>query len=1048
MLESLGRPPRLPQDIRLLSLDVFDTALRRDCAQPEHIFRRVEERLAAQGTAVAGFAELRRRAEALARETAFAAHGCPEVTLEAIYAHLASLSGLPAALAETAKALEITAEQQAVSAERPILDLYDQAVRAGIPVVFVSDMYLPRPVIAALLAACGYQGEPTLFVSAERMRTKGDGGLFADLLATFELAGNRVLHIGDHPHADGAAPAALGIRHLPYAHTRRAMAKDRPPAAPGLALSARKAAHWPTQPTLPAGPALLDFLGRTYGPAIHGGYVRWITEQVREMRPDAVLFFSRDGYFPKRLYDAARQRQPDLPPAAYCCVSRSVLNLARITDCDEGAVAFLLSGTMPRNAGQILARCGLPLAGDRGMALLAEHGLTPQTVVTNDAGNRAAMADLLAGLAVPLRERAAAMRAALTGYLARFGCAAMDRVAVVDLGWSGNSFRAFAATLADLGFGGELTGLFLGLLAPAPGVRDGGPWPVPFLTNILADLGEAVGDGPDPASALGPVALLEVLHAAPHGGVGGYEYRHGAFRPVFADNPPERAQYERSVAVYQAACLDALSAMDPDDAALSREACREALIDLCLHPTKEEASVLGELEHYDGIEHTGDGAALAPGLPPDADAGDIRQELARAYWKSGFLARNSAACRRAGLLPDAAPAAGRHAPAPPPRPQKTILVLTHELSRTGAPIVLLNWLAWLRRHTDFALRIIRLWNHGDLLPEFAALGPVCSYYDDIAAPGLSRSQHEAALADFCGAPVSFVFGNTAFCAEMYDLAASLGAPIVTNVHELESVLCQGVGAERLGAMYRHTDRYVAGSPSVAQNLIANHPIPAARVDMVHESIIPTVRAADLAAKDALRRRLDIPGEAVVVLGCGTIEARKGVDIFIEVAARVRRRLGRQVLFYWVGAPSAGHPLDTDALVAAHGVAGGVVFTGQTPTPKDYFLAGDLFLLPSREDCVSLVGLEACECGLPVVCFEGAGDLPAFVRPEAGEAVAYGDAAAMADSVAGLAADAPRRKALGRAARKKLLASHVTDRAAPFLLESCLSALRRWPGRAG
>ena len=249
--------------------------------------------------------------------------------------------------------------------------------------------------------------------------------------------------------------------------------------------------------------------------------------------------------------------------------------------------------------------------------------------------------------------------------------------------------------------------------------------------------------------------------------------------------------------------------------------------------------------------------------------------------------------------------------------------------------------------------------------------------------------------------------------------------------------------ESLEAMGRRTTRFVAGSPSVRDNLIANHGVDPARMDMVHESIVPTVRAADLADKAALRRRLGIPTGAVLVLGCGAVEERKGVDLFIEMAGLVHRRLGGGVLFYWIGAPDPVAPLDTDALAAAHGVADVLYFTGPTPTPKDYFLAGDLFTLPSREDCVSLVGLEACECGLPVVCFEGAGDLPAFVHPEAGLAVPHGDVRAMTEAVVALVLDAPRRKALGRAARTRLLATHVTDRAAPFLLRSCLETIRQW-----
>ena len=81
-----------------------------------------------------------------------------------------------------------------------------------------------------------------------------------------------------------------------------------------------------------------------------------------------------------------------------------------------------------------------------------------------------------------------------------------------------------------------------------------------------------------------------------------------------------------------------------------------------------------------------------------------------------------------------------------------------------------------------------------------------------------------------------------------------------------------------------------------------------------------------------------------------------------------------------------------------GLAAHVTFLGPKPNPRDWFRAGDVFLLPSREDPFPLVCLEAAEAGMPVVCFAEAGGMPDFVEDDAGFVVPYLDVEAMAEAV--------------------------------------------------
>ena len=53
---------------------------------------------------------------------------------------------------------------------------------------------------------------------------------------------------------------------------------------------------------------------------------------------------------------------------------------------------------------------------------------------------------------------------------------------------------------------------------------------------------------------------------------------------------------------------------------------------------------------------------------------------------------------------------------------KQILFISHDASRTGAPILLLNFLRWFKQNTDIPFRII-LAKTGELEPYFKELAP-------------------------------------------------------------------------------------------------------------------------------------------------------------------------------------------------------------------------------------------------------------------------------------------------------------------------------------
>jgi 1,2-diacylglycerol-3-alpha-glucose alpha-1,2-galactosyltransferase len=114
-----------------------------------------------------------------------------------------------------------------------------------------------------------------------------------------------------------------------------------------------------------------------------------------------------------------------------------------------------------------------------------------------------------------------------------------------------------------------------------------------------------------------------------------------------------------------------------------------------------------------------------------------------------------------------------------------------------------------------------------------------------------------------------------------------------------------------------------------------------------------------------RRELGINNGEFVVMGCGQVQPRKRVDVFVEAA-----RALPELRFVWVGGmPFKGIAADRGAMeqVMSNHPAN-VTFTGliDRVAVERWYRAADLFFLPSMQETFGLVILEAAAAGLPLL----------------------------------------------------------------------------------
>jgi glycosyltransferase involved in cell wall biosynthesis len=347
-----------------------------------------------------------------------------------------------------------------------------------------------------------------------------------------------------------------------------------------------------------------------------------------------------------------------------------------------------------------------------------------------------------------------------------------------------------------------------------------------------------------------------------------------------------------------------------------------------------------------------------------------------------------------------------------PARRKRVLVVGHDAARAGAQIVLLTMLAEWKASAACDFRLVLL-GDGVLRPDFEALCPTLVLSDHAR-----ETARIAALEAFCEQRPDVVLVNTVVCGPFLPHLKRLGAPIATYVHELQKSIERWAPGPVMSTTVENSDHFIAVSSPVAENLSCNHGIPPEKISTLHP-YIKTRHHVSRNLMDSLRSELGVRVGEKIVFGCGTVDWRKGPDLFVEAALEVLKKIPT-ARFFWIGGDGGD-----EAAARARSLATDprILFLGERKNPRDYFALGSAFLLSSREDPFPLVALEAADAGLPIVCFEGAGGIPGFVGNEHGRTVPFEDNQAAAAALVEFLSDGECRKSVGMAAQVAVRSRH-------------------------
>ena len=391
-----------------------------------------------------------------------------------------------------------------------------------------------------------------------------------------------------------------------------------------------------------------------------------------------------------------------------------------------------------------------------------------------------------------------------------------------------------------------------------------------------------------------------------------------------------------------------------------------------------------------------------------------------------------------------------------------MLVVLHEATLTGAPMNILHFLRWLRVHEPVSIHTLVL-TDGQLRPRFDEVGAV-TVLDRHPLPsglgvlqrGLQQMGSRHAWRPLAAArmlPQMRRLGHfdLVWCNSLTSVSAlrylAHDGVVIAHVHELEVAYRLWRVQHDIELFQTRPDRWIAASGSVGRMLIDEARLPPDRVLVHHEFIDAQTIASrpidERAVADA-RKECRIPSDAAVVVGAGTVDWRKGPDLFVQLACEVRRRRRRPVHFVWVGGDLTSPDWervrsDRDRAGADH-----VHFVGTRPDPLPWYSMADVFAITSREDPFPLVGLEASALGIPVVTYRNGG-MPELLESAGGEArlgiIDHLDVGGMARRIGELLDSDSVRRETGSALQHQVLSTHDVSVAAPRLWADVVSLVR-------
>lgn len=639
-------------DFQTVSFDIFDTLVHRLTETPVDVFDAVRSKLMTSELAlfhpklIDNFPYLRRISEQKAREVRVKQlGGDAEIHFDEIYDQLVLQYSMDNTTRQLLQETELSLEKLFLYRSQDGFAKYSEAIAKGKRVLFISDMYLPQGFLIEVLRNLGFQAASTetVFVSCEHRCNKHSGKLYQVVQKQCDLNLKTWLHFGDNLHADVESARKMGLfaEHATWSKVNN-VPRHSSKIADTLPESIMGGIHLPQHKAIYQSENGYQDLGyRVFAPMIFGYYV-WLQQQLKDFQADKILFFARDAYLIQQIHEIIYPQYNI--PSEYIYLSRKSLYPLSLTDFPLWRMDYLVGSRAPRTLATICANYGLNMA--RLNSKMAQFGLQPETIITGENHHLAAQFfgicfEELMDISVSNREQYA------TYFLDKI--ANCQKVAIVDIGWTGNIQTAFSRVIQEKRPDIQLSGFYLGLnLGTARNLSSQNPM-LGYFMNLWQNPEN------DKLIGQGGAELLEFVLTSSEGSTLGYHKdEQGNISPILEQKNSQEQDYERKALEVQKGVLAfvrdyAFLLHEFPLAALNSLQWTKPFCELVQNPSREQITLLGDLTHSDAAGSNQDRAPLAPKVSLFHRlfrTKKYRRVYAHAFWKKGFYYRNQRDPRR------------------------------------------------------------------------------------------------------------------------------------------------------------------------------------------------------------------------------------------------------------------------------------------------------------------------------------------------------------------------------------------------------------------
>jgi glycosyltransferase involved in cell wall biosynthesis len=358
---------------------------------------------------------------------------------------------------------------------------------------------------------------------------------------------------------------------------------------------------------------------------------------------------------------------------------------------------------------------------------------------------------------------------------------------------------------------------------------------------------------------------------------------------------------------------------------------------------------------------------------------------------------------------------------PPPKPvhPANLVVVSHEATRTGAPKIIAQLLDHFKQHYHLN-RYTILHNPGPLYREFGTRSHVTCLNLKRQPSWKLNYQLGRFVRRLDRRKPTVVLCNSMESRFIAQALRPYQLPTIYLVHELPS----SYSVADYESVYHLSEKIIFPAEIVRRSAELVAAVPENKAVLFPQGLLDETfgtRFNRPQARAEIRTELGLPSDAIVLLGCGTLDMRKGIDHFANIARlwyADPRANQRPVHFVWIGGGYAGrhstrHFIDLD--LAYSPAKGSVHFVGERESVEKYFIGGDGFLMTSRVDPFPCVIHEAMAAEIPIIAFDQAGGAAEAIRHDAGFVVPYGDYFRILELIQQLATDPMAFNAVRQAA---------------------------------